>query len=66
MKRFALISNSNNLVLNIIILNDNSTYTPPNDTFMVDVSDVFVDIGWVYDATENQFIQPTLTESDEP
>jgi len=62
MKKFALINKNNNLVSNIIILNENSIYAPPEDTFMVDVSNIFVNIGWIYDDSLNQFIPPPSSD----
>ena len=46
-----------NIVINIIVANA-ATDMPPGGTMLVDVTDVWCDIGWVYDPATGTFSSP--------
>jgi hypothetical protein len=62
MRRYALINKLTNIISNIIVYDGMTTYIPPNGTFMIDITDIFVNIGWIYDDSLNQFIPPPSFE----
>jgi hypothetical protein len=47
MKRYAVV-NQDNKVENIIIWDEASQWTPPEGRFIVNVEEIFCDIGWVH------------------
>lgn len=50
----AVVDTSTNIVINIIVA-DAAVDLAPDDTFLVNVTDVFCDIGWVYDPATGTF-----------
>ncbi len=58
MKKYALI-NLENKVVNIIVWDGSSLYSPPENTQMIEVADgIFIDIGFIYNGTN--FIAPEV------
>lgn len=65
MSRCAVIQNSDNLVVNIIIANPEDL--PPLGCFLVDIDDKpYVDIGWFYDPATGDFYPPPPEVTDAP
>lgn len=55
--RAAVVDLLTNIVINIIVASAGSD-TPPDGTMLVDVTDVWCDIGWVYDPATGTFSSP--------
>jgi hypothetical protein len=45
--RYAIVDDASKVVLNIIIWDGTSPYTPPAGTTLVNIDDVQCDIGWI-------------------
>ena len=54
--RAAVVRLSDNVVENTVVADDEST--APDGCFLVNVQDVFCDIGWIYDPASNTFSAP--------
>lgn len=54
----AVVEQTTNIVSNIIVAVP--TDTPPEGTFLVDVTDKACDIGWLYDPGTGEFSPPVL------
>lgn len=54
--RAAVVRLSDNVVENMVVADDEST--APDGSFLVNVQDVFCDIGWIYDPVSNAFSAP--------
>lgn len=58
MDRWCIISTSGDAVLNIIIWDGVTEYTPPEGTYLVPATDD-VEIGWIYDSQNNDYFEFT-------
>ena len=64
MARCAVVQNSDNLVVNIIIADP--TDPAPVDCFLVGIDDKpYVDIGWYYDPSTGTFYPPPEMQTEE-
>lgn len=55
---YAVINNETNVVENTIVLNPGSTWQPPTGSYIVDISNLGVGIGWTYDSQSNTWTPP--------
>lgn len=61
---YALLDN-NNIIINVIVLTDESNYTPPEELTLIQIpADTAAGIGWTY--TNGQFIAPPTPEPVPP
>lgn len=58
MSYYAVIDEATNVVDNVIVLNDPSQWTPPDNHHIVNIDDVAVGIGWSYNQSTNQWTPP--------
>lgn len=61
--RAAVVDLLTNIVINIIVANA-AVDAPPDGTLLVDVTDVFCDIGWVYDPATGTFSDPNAPATE--
>ncbi len=61
----AVIDNQTNIVVNRIVA-DASIALPPDGCYLVDITNTFCDIGWVYDPVSNTFTDPNPPPPPEP
>jgi len=62
MSRVAVVRQSDNVCVNIIIAEASSP--PPEGCFLIDVDHTPCDIGWIYDAVVNDFVNPNPPEPE--
>lgn len=61
----AVIDQTTNVVINRIVATA-SIALPPDGCYLVDITDVVCDIGWVYDPVSNSFTDPNPPPPPEP
>lgn len=55
---YALIDNTTNIVDNVIVLDEGSTWAPPSGYYMVNIDGLEVGIGWTYNPQTREWTPP--------
>lgn len=63
--RAAVVDLATNIVVNLIVA-DVAECLPPDGCFLVDVSDIWCDMGALYDAATSAFLDVSPPEPEEP
>lgn len=58
MDRYCIIDSGSDTVLNVILWDGVTEYTPPEGTYLVPANDD-VEVGWIYDKEANDFFSFT-------
>lgn len=45
--KYAIVDNATKAVINIIVWDGVSLYTPPTGTTLINVGDIYCDLGWI-------------------
>ena len=63
---YAVINNQTNIVENTIVLDEGSTWTPPNGYYIVDITTTEVGIDWTYNQNTQQWTPPVGFVASQP
>ena len=59
---YAIINDQTNIVENVIVLDEGSTWTPPEGYYIVDITGTEVGIGWTYNPETKEWTPPAPPE----
>ena len=57
---YALINNQTNIVENVIVLDEGSTWVTPQGYYIIDIDGLSVGIDWTYNPTTQEWTAPPL------
>ena len=63
---YAIIEDQTNIVVNVTVLDEGAWWTPPDNDYIVDITNLEVGIGWTYNPDTNEWTPPPSPEPPEP
>lgn len=65
----ALIDNVKNIIVNTVVLDEESQWTPPDNVYLVDITNLEVGINWTYNPQTKEWtpplnLEPSINEID--
>lgn len=59
---YAVIEDQTNVVVNVVLLDEGVQWTPPDNDYLVDITNLEVGIGWTYNPQNNEWTPPPNPE----
>jgi hypothetical protein len=63
---FALINDETNIVENVVVLDEGAVWTPPDNDYLIDITNLEVGINWSYNPDTQEWTPPPPPPPEPP